>query len=392
MPRLFPLLLALPVLAWAPEAPEPGLPAELAQEGWIKLFDGQSTAGWSSTAATVTAGVLMLRGTDAGTTLTTTCRFGALELLAEYRFEGGAGTFRLRHGHRQTVVSEAGGDDWQELQFNQPEGTAAAPLEFAVQPGTRLALRSVRLKPLGLKPIFNGKDLTGWREVKTERSRSKFTVTDDGALRVQDGPGDLQTQEQWADFVLQLDVYSNGDALNSGVFCRCVPAGFWSGYEAQIRNEWLTDVTLTDGTELRGKLRELSAGKFEVKLASVENGRVKMGSQTRVLEQAQIKSRQPRRELPVDFGTGGIYFHAPSRRVVSSDREWFTMTVAAHGDHLSVWVNGFLTAEWDDKRPDHSSARQGKKLTAGPISLQGHDPTTDLRFRNLRVGALNVAR
>jgi hypothetical protein len=187
---------------------------------------------------------------------------------------------------------------------------------------------------MGLKPIFNGKDLTGWKEIPGKKSR--FTVAAGGELNVNDGPGDLQTEEQWQDFVLQLEVFSNGNHLNSGVFFRCIPGAFWSGYEAQIRNEW------------------------------------KGNDRTR----------------PVDYGTGGIYNRQPARKVVSSDREWFLMTVAAEGNHLAVWVNGYQTADFTDTRPANPSARKGTKTDKGPISLQGHDPTTDLRFRKIRIAEL----
>ena len=73
--------------------------------------------------------------------------------------------------------------------------------------------------------------------------------------------------------------------------------------------------------------------------------------------------------------------------VVSSDHEWFTKTIVAHGRHMAVWVNGYQVSDWTDPRPLHESARQGCRLEAGVISLQGHDPTTDLSFRNLRISA-----
>jgi hypothetical protein len=34
------------------------------------------------------------------------------------------------------------------------------------------------------------------------------------------------------------------------------------------------------------------------------------------------------------------------------------------------------------------NARQGCYLKKGPISIQGHDPTTDLLFRNIRIAEL----
>jgi hypothetical protein len=77
---------------------------------------------------------------------------------------------------------------------------------------------------------------------------------------------------------------------------------------------------------------------------------------------------------------------------VSSDREWFTMTIAAHGPHLATWVNGVQVTDFTDARPPHENARQGYRSKAGVLSLQGHDPTTDLSFRNLRIAELPPAR
>jgi hypothetical protein len=64
------------------------------------------------------------------------------------------------------------------------------------------------------------------------------------------------------------------------------------------------------------------------------------------------------------------------------------MTVVARGKHIAIWVNGYQTVDFMDNRPVAEDARRGAKTAAGPISLQGHDPTTDLSFRNIRVADL----
>ena len=212
--------------------------------------------------------------------------------------------------------------------------TPPKPLVFDVPAGSTLMLRNVKYRPLSLKPIFNGKDLAGWKEIPGRPS--KFTVTSDGELNVKNGPGDLQTEGQWADFILQLEIIANGKHLNSGVFFRCLPGQFWSGYETQIRNQWQGD----DRTK------------------------------------------------PVDFGTGAIYNRQPARKVVSDDGQWFSMTIIAEGNHLAVWVNGYQVTDFTDARPPSNNARRGAKLDQGPISLQGHDPTTDLSFRKIRIAEL----
>lgn len=191
--------------------------------------------------------------------------------------------------------------------------------------------RNLRLRPLGLRSIFNGKDLSGWKPIPGRKS--VYSVTPEGWLNVKDGNGDLQSEGEYGDFVFQLDIISNGTHLNSGVFFRAIPGSFWSGYESQIRNQWL-------GTD---------------------------------------------RSRPVDFGTGGIYNRQPARRVVSSDRQWFTKTIVAAGLHLAVWIDGYQVSDYQDTRPPAESARQGARTKAGVLSLQGHDPTTDLSFRRLRI-------
>jgi hypothetical protein len=68
------------------------------------------------------------------------------------------------------------------------------------------------------------------------------------------------------------------------------------------------------------------------------------------------------------------------------------MTVVADGRHIATWVNGVQTVDWTDNRPPKDNARNGCRLEKGAISLQGHDPTTDIDFRNLRIAELPKAK
>jgi hypothetical protein len=166
--------------------------------------------------------------------------------------------------------------------------------------------------------------------------QSKFDVTEAGELQLTNGPGQLATENEFADFVLQLQCKVNGDGLNSGVFFRTLKEGRWMGYEAQINNRYLDD----DPTK------------------------------------------------PADFGTGAIYRRQPARRVVAKDHEWFAMTVNAAGPHFAVWVDGYQMTDWTDTRPAAENPREGLRLGPGVIAIQGHDPTTDFLFRKIEVGEL----
>jgi hypothetical protein len=222
-----------------------------------------------------------------------------------------------------------------------------------VDPDGQLLLRNLKLRPHGLTSIYNGKDLTGWKEHPGRKS--KFSVTKEGWLNVKDGPGDLQTEGQWANFVLQLECISNGQHLNSGLFFRCRPNEYQQGYEAQIRNQFTNEPTQS----------------YVVEEYDPKTGELK--AKHKVLSPA------------VDYGTGAIYRRQPARRGVAKDGDWFTLTVAAHGRHLATWVNGIQVADWTDTRKLADNARNGCRLEKGPLSIQGHDPTTDLSFRHLRI-------
>jgi Domain of Unknown Function (DUF1080) len=193
-----------------------------------------------------------------------------------------------------------------------------------------VAFRNLRLRPLGLQPLFNGRNLEGWSAERAEQSQ--FKVTGEGELQVLNGPGQVETEAELANFVLQLECKINGEGLNSGIFFRTLREGRWAGYESQLNN------VFRDGDRTR----------------------------------------------PADFGTGGIYRRQPARRVVADDHEWFTKTIVVDGPHMAVWVNGYQVSDWTDDRPPSENAREGFREAAGVIAIQGHDPSTNLLFRNIR--------
>lgn len=376
MPRLSIALivLALAVPCSAAEDPKPNTltPKEISG-GWILLFDGETMFGWKVKGeARVDKGLLVLGGKKATTaTLTTEFSQGDLQFQAlSHEAKGARLTFNAYTGPF-THAAAANENGWHHFDaqvqpnsisvsskgggFGRSSSLATLPLKalaFHVPAGQKLLLRQIAFRPRSLKPIFNGKNLSGWKEFPGKKSQ--FTVTKEGWLSIKNGPGDLQSSGQWADFVLQLECFTNGDGLNSGVFFRCIPDKYQQGYEAQI-----------------------------------QNGRAKK-SKTYTIEEYdaqkhQLKDKKKIDNWSQDYGTGAIYRRIPARRAAAKDREWFTMTVVAHGRHIATWVNGIQVVNWDDNRPENENARNGCRLKKGPISLQGHDPTTDLLFHNIRI-------
>lgn len=319
------LMLALCVASFAVAAP---LTKEESAEGWLQLVDGETTMGWIIEGEAKVDNGKLLVGGEKETTLKSKASFG--DFAVEIRFESGnvRGTAKASRTGNGRAVGKLG-----DLSY---EIAMDGHIIMKVPAGKSMAVTDVRVKLANMKSLFNGKDLSGWKVypgAKDKKVSSKFTVTPEGWLNVKDGPGDLQTEDEWDDFVVQLECISNGTHLNSGLFFRCIPNQYQQGYEAQIRNQW-------EGED---------------------------------------------RSKPVDFGTGAIYRRQAARKVVATDKEWFTLTVYAKGRQISTWVDGYPVVDWADDRKESENARQGFKAGKGALSIQGHDPTTDLSFRNIRI-------
>ena len=362
-------------------------PEELAA-GWILLFDGETLFGWKAASQTdwkVVDGEIRAAGGEVGL-LHTTTQFADFELICEFKAGPGTnsgiflrtsprpagptrGCYELNIaapkessfptgslvGRQQGLFSCAdnrwhtyhvvarGGDfsirldgrtvlEWKD---KQPLGRGFIGLQHNKG---NIAFRNIKLKPLGLQPLLNGKDLSGWKVFPGKESR--FSINETGELEILSGPGQLETDRTYGDFVLQTDIFVDGDALNSGIFFRSIPGDFSNGYESQIHNGF-------------------------------KNGD---------------------RNQPSNSGTGGIFRRQAARRVPADDRVWFTKTIICEGPHMAVWVNGMQVTDWTDRREPDPNPRRGLRLTPGTIILQGHDPTTNLRFRNMRVSEMQRRR
>ena len=369
--------------------PAPLTPKEIS-EGWVLLFDGASPFGWTQEGKAqwrVENGVLVADAGGSGW-LRSNAAFADFILKCDYRTgaEGNSGIF-LRSA-RQGAPHETGyelqiwnqhpkyptgslvnhiaarkvqpaADQWHSYEITAQGDHFIVKLDgkkvldgrdakskighigLQYNEGKKVEFRNIKVKPLGLKPLFNGKSLAGWHEVDAPKAQEKpVWNVKQGAIHVERGPGQLETDETFDDLVLQLEIRTNPrdekHHPNSGIFLRGEKGKFWSGYEVQIRNEY------------------------------------KAGDRTQ----------------PVDFGTGAIYGRQATRKVVPDDGRFFVMTAVARGRNFDVWVDGYPVTSWEDTRPEGTNARQEARLAPGVISLQAHDPTTNLDFKNIRIAAL----
>jgi hypothetical protein len=110
-------------------------------------------------------------------------------------------------------------------------------------------------KKAGWKLLFNGKDLTGWRNFKAEGIKPGWQAKD-GTLACVDpkNAGDIITAEKFADFELELE-YNISPGGNSGIMFRVTEEGaraWHTGPEIQLQ-----DNTAAKDPQLAGWLYQL---------------------------------------------------------------------------------------------------------------------------------------
>ena len=224
--------------------------------GWIQLFDGKTLFGWEADDAgkpdavnwTVKNGVITADAGGIGL-LMTYVPFADYEFRCEYRLakDGNSGVFLrtvpnptdpavdcyelnfcenhkafptgslvARHKVPQSLLrdnqwipvhvtvqgpriqAKFGGEKVLDFTDNSEHVRLSGRIGLQKNEG-KIEFRHIALKPLGTKSLFNGKDLSGWRQVPG--SKSQFDV-DKGAIHVKNGLGFLETENTWADFLL----------------------------------------------------------------------------------------------------------------------------------------------------------------------------------------------
>lgn len=203
----------------------------------------------------------------------------------------------------------------------------------------RLLAVLITLAPLaaardGWTSLFNGRDLTGW---KVSDNPGTFTVKD-GAI-VAHGPrshcfyvGDF-ANHSFRNFELMVDVMTLPGS-NGGIY---IDTEFqdhgWpaKGFEVQVNNSFTKD---------------------------------------------------PRK-------TGSLYAVKDVTTDLVKDNQWFTEDIVAKGNTITVKVNGKQVVQWTQP-PDWNGLPDapGRRIGAGTIALQGHDPGSTVYYKNIRIRLL----
>lgn len=238
-------------------------------------------------------------------------------------FDADGNETKTDYARMMRIVRDAGYHGYVGIEY---EGSGLSEDEGIL--ATKRLLERIGAAEAKVKPIFNGRDLTGW--VKVEGGDWEIA---DGVLIGRNGrnwkvdpevSGSwLRTEKQYGDFRLELQ-YAISKGGNSGVLFRSAAEKnpTFTGYEMQI-------------TDAHG--REPSKG-----------------------------------------GASSIYdLVPPTRIVVRPADEWNTVTIVAKGPRITIEVNG-------EKVIDTEQTRSMK----GYIGLQNHDNRSVVKFKNIRLEEL----
>jgi hypothetical protein len=192
----------------------------------------------------------------------------------------------------------------------------------------------------GWQLLFNGRDLTGWKNNTDKPVEAKLK---DGTVNPYGSGGYLLVYEKpYGDFILKCEVKMSQPDCNSGIFVRTgdLDDPVYSGLEVQVSSE----------------------------------------------------------TTPSRNGFGSIYdLVAPSKDATKGAGKWDTVEIRCEGPMVNVTVNGEEVAsincnEWDQpgRRPDGSQHKFGKAIKDFPrkgyIGLQDHGH--DVWYKNIKLKEL----
>lgn len=208
-----------------------------------------------------------------------------------------------------------------------------------------LVLGSFATAADGWIAMFNGKDLTGWKsntatEGKPDQIANTFTAKD-GELVVRGGRAHLfytgpDGKATFKNFEFKAKVRTLPGS-NSGIYFHTAfePKGWPSkGFECQV------NATHTD--------RKKTGGLYAV---------------------ADVMDKAPHQ-----------------------DNEWFDYGIRVEGRHVTITINGKVTTDWT--QPENWDPAKdlknmpGRALGEGTIAIQGHDPKSEIHYKDLFIRPL----
>jgi hypothetical protein len=86
--------------------------------------------------------------------------------------------------------------------------------------------------------------------------------------------------------------------------------------------------------------------------------------------------------------TGSLYDVVNVSQSLATDNQWWTQEIIVEGNKVTVKVDGKIVLQYTEPPGAQSGKDFGRKLDEGTFALQGHDPKSVVRYKNIRVKRL----
>ena len=86
--------------------------------------------------------------------------------------------------------------------------------------------------------------------------------------------------------------------------------------------------------------------------------------------------------------TGSLYGLVNVSQSLAIDKKWWTQEVIVEGNKVTVKVDGKIVLQYTEPAGAQAGNDFSRKLNEGTFALQGHDPGSTIRYRNIRVKRL----
>ena len=86
--------------------------------------------------------------------------------------------------------------------------------------------------------------------------------------------------------------------------------------------------------------------------------------------------------------TGSLYDIANTGLTVAADNKWWTQEIIVEGNKVTVKVDGKNVLQYTEPAGAQAGKEYERKLGEGTFCLQGHDPKSTIRYKNIRVKRL----
>lgn len=84
--------------------------------------------------------------------------------------------------------------------------------------------------------------------------------------------------------------------------------------------------------------------------------------------------------------TGGLWGVKSMFEVLAKDGVWFTLSVKVDGKRIVTKIDGRVVIDYtEEENPVRPAALVHRLISSGTFALQGHDPGSEVHYRNIKV-------